>query len=432
MSKPHECWNHLVEGLGLDLSHAVNYVGAEDIDRLCNHQEPRIVASMDKESKLPESFREKGVFVLPVTNDRYAIVHGRGYHELDPIDGEPERFHARLPFRLTTSTYGKGENRYILQAQRSGLLSHFTKTSEMFETLGGKSRVGEFKFRVGHTELQADGAQMEIDKAYEGRHDVLLFEAKADHRDNFLIRQLYYPYRVVSGITPKKVRCFFFLASPKEETYRIWEYRWKEGEEDDYEAIDLVNSGSFIIEEEEPPIETFESIEPDRLLDIVPQADDIQKIADFPLLVADGIDTSQKWADNYGITSRQGSYYREASEAFGLVSMQDSQYVLTSEGRKYVGMEPVARADFLAERILRIPLMNRVFKMLRENRTRGVGVEEIARLIEQTSHLGGTTPRRRASSVRAYFKWLAQTTGAVVFMDRRIYPRDAGLERFGR
>lgn len=429
MARKQDKWCQLVDTLHLDLTQPLNFVTAAQV-KVVTHEEPRLMAAMDSERLLPECFRQHGVFVLPVSSDRYALVHGKGYHELEPVPGEPTKFPARLPFEMATLAYGQGEGRYLLHAFHSGLLSRFTGVREMYQAVTGKMRTRAFTFRVdGSPTIEVQGAGMEVDAGFEGRGDVLLFEAKAQPRLTFLIRQLYYPYRAFSQVTSKAVRAFFFVAEPKRATYTLWEYRW--ADPGDYESIKLTNAGSFLIEPEEPPVEALEAIEPDPALDIVPQADDLQKVADFPLLVNAGVKTARQWADHYGITERQGSYYREAAQALGLVKWEDGEFGLTEEGKRYVAMDPQRRADFLAGRILKNRLMNEVFRRVQRSVIVGVSKEEVARIIEGMSHLGGSTPIRRASTVLAYFRWMAQTTGAIVVKDGRIYPRQGTLDRFG-
>lgn len=424
-----EKWSQIVAELGLDLNQPVSSVTANDIKRITG-EEPRLMASMDARRRVPKVFRDHGAFLLPVSDGSYVIVRGKGYHDLEPIESEPRRFRARIPFDLTTLAYGSGENRYLLHAYNAGLLNHFTGVAEMHQTVGGKMRTGQFEFRVdGSPSIRVDGAQIEIDVGYEGLDDVLLFEAKAGRRSTFIIRQLYYPFRTIRERTPKDVRSFFFLADRKTKTYSLWEYRFEDPF--DYETLKLVKAENFVIETVEPPVDALEAVEPDPAFDTVPQADDFQKVADFPLRVYSGIVTARQWAEAYEIAERQGNYYREAAETMGLVTYEDDYYALTAEGRRYVRMDPKQRGDFLARRMLRIPIMNRVFQMVRERPQRGVGREEIAALIERTSHLSGTTPMRRASTVLSYFRWLARTTGAVLIRDGRIYPRPPRLEDFG-
>ena len=260
---------------------------------------------------------------------------------------------------------------------------------------------------------------MEVDMGFEGRDSLLLIEGKAHRRENFLIRQLYYPYRSFRDFQSKDVRAFFLVADSG--TFSLWEYRWDDPF--DYESIRLSKAASYRLAADTPPVELFASIEPDQSLDIVPQADDFEKVAELPLLVSSGVSTPIEWMNHYGITYRQANYYKEAAEAMGLVSADGGPFVLTAEGRRYVEMEPKKRGDYLASRILRIPIMNRVFHRVQQSKGSGVGRDEIARLIEKTSHLTGSTPPRRASTVLSFFRWMGRTTGAVIVRDGRIYSR---------
>lgn len=418
MTTKQDKWADVVREMSLDLSKSLNYVSAAEVKRI-THEEPRLMASMDSRERLPSVFAERGLFVLPVSNGRYAIVRGRGYQELEGV-GEPRRFESRLPFELSALAYGTGETGRILHAFHSGVLGDFTAVPEMYQSFGGKSRTGSFDFRVdGSGTISVDGAGMEVDMGFEDRNSLLLIEGKAHRRENFLIRQLYYPYRSFRDFQSKVVRTFFFVADAG--TFSLWEYRWEDPF--DYESIKLSKAESYRLVADKPPVEAFESIEPDPRLNIIPQADDFEKVAELPLLVSSGVSTPKAWMSHYGIAYRQANYYKEAAEAMGLVSADGGPFVLTGEGRKYVAMEPKERGDYLAGRILRIPVMNRVFHRIQQSKGNGVGKEEIARLIKTNSHLTGSTPPRRASTVVSFFRWMGQTTGAVVVRDGRIYSR---------
>ena len=429
MARLHDRWSELIDRLGLNLSAPVNYLTAGQI-----HQhlgvEPRLLASMDSKSKLPTRLRDEGVFVVPLTRSRYALVRGHGYHELeDP--GEPERYEARLPTVLTTLAYGRGENRFLLHAYHTGLLSRFTEVPSFYQTVSGKMGTGSFSYHVnGSPELEVRSAGMELDAGFEGQHDVLLFEGKATVRRDFLIRQLYYPYRTFrEWSSHKRVRSFFFVADPETTIYSMWEYEWTDPE--DYESIRCVRRARYRVEVAEFDGDPLLEIAPDPSVDIVPQADDLQKVVDLPLLVQSGVVTAQEWADHYGITTRQGSYYREAAGALGLVKLEEGRFVLTADGRRYVGLPQDQRERLVAERLLRNPLLNEAYRSVLAKGVEGLTDTEVARLIEERSHLRGSTPMRRAKSVRSYLKWLGQATGAIVVADRRVFSRE-GWETRGK
>src|SRR5438309_8717366 len=71
----------------------------------------------------------------------------------------------------------------------------------------------------------------------------------------------------------------------------------------------------------------------------IPQADDIIKIMDLPLAIAENIDTSKLVAARYGFDERQSNYYLEAAEVLGLITKRGTKYRLTEDGKKYLLMD---------------------------------------------------------------------------------------------
>src|SRR5438094_7856948 len=106
-------WEDIFRALGIDCTRSTYSVTADQIKEFAK-EEPRLMASMDSEDKRPDIFRRHGLFILPVASDKYVLVKGEGYHELeDP--GEPRRFPARFKFDRAALAYGKGENGFLLQ-----------------------------------------------------------------------------------------------------------------------------------------------------------------------------------------------------------------------------------------------------------------------------------------------------------------------------
>ena len=382
----------------------------------------RNLVSMSSKDELAQVLRDSGVFVLPLSRRKWALSHGSGYHKLEDL-GDPEKFRSTLPIRLTTTSYGKREGGFLSNAYNSGLLSHFSGAQTIYATDPGRGSAMPFSFHVdGYPELQQDGAQMEIDQLYEGPTDVLVFEAKVGWRETFLIRQLYYPYRshriFQETAARKVVRPFFFIADPEEETYSLWEYAWTD--DLDYEALRLKRARRFRIVEEELPKDLLMDIPPDPTVPFF-QANDMNKVLELPFLVLQGVNNAKAWADHYGFALRQGSYYRAAAEALGLVKSEDGDYILTEAGKRFVKQSPTERNSAVAERLLRNSILNAVFDLAHKNGTNGVTDEDVARIIKEKTGLSGKTPARRASSVRRYFSWLSQTTATVVVEGRRIY-----------
>jgi len=434
VTKNDDLWAELVEKLSLDLTRPVNFLSETQIKvSLEGRRDLRNLVSMTSLDQLATVLGSKGTFVLPKSRTEWMIVHGKGYEKLDD-PGEPAVFRSHLPIRLTTLSYGRGENPFLNHAYHSGLLSHFTGVPALFETISGRSGTTEFRFRVdGSPELRVEqGTQMDIDKGYESEGDVLLFEAKARPQETFLIRQLYFPYRSHTDFQSrsghKRVRPFVFVADADAGTYSFWEFGWSD--DFDYEAIHSVGKPRrFRIVEKEVAKDLFTEL---RGRESVPeiQANDLDKVTTLPFLIPQGIDTAKKWVAYYGFGPwpRQGNYYQAAAAALGLVGSENGTFVLTDEGRQFVTMSPDQRDVWVAERLLKIPTINRVFTLAHERGAEGVGDSDIGRIIEATRGLTGKTPTRRASTVRAWFRWLAQATGTVIVEGKRIYSRE-GWER---
>jgi len=429
VTKNDSLWAELVEKLPIDLSQPVNILNETQLKvSLGGRRDLRNLVSMTTEDQLAPVLGSRGTFVLPKSRTEWMIVHGKGYESLDD-PGEPIVFHSRLPIRLTTLSYGRGENPFLNHAYHSGLLSHFTRTPTLFETISGRSGTAEFTFRVdGSPELKVEqGTQMDIDKGYESAEDILLFEAKARPQATFLIRQLYYPYRSHQDFQMrsghKRVRPFVFVADPDGGTYSVWEYGWID--DHDYEAIKQVGRPCrFQIVEDAPPVDLLTEYRGERSTPEI-QANDLDKVTALPFLIPQGIDTAKKWVAYYGFKPwpRQGNYYQSAAAALGLVQSESGIFTLTDAGRQFVTLSPDQRDKWVSERLLGVPTINRVFTLAYERGSAGVGDVDIARIISDTRGLTGTTPTRRASTVRAWFRWLAQATGAVVVQDRRIFSR---------
>src|SRR2546426_8943448 len=111
-TRVHEKWGTVVRGAALNLGEPVNFVTNKQVKQLSG-EEPRIMAKMDSRKDLPEVFRENGVFVLPITNRSYALVRGKGYHDLEPIYSAPANFPSTLPYPLVSSTVGLSEMQYV-------------------------------------------------------------------------------------------------------------------------------------------------------------------------------------------------------------------------------------------------------------------------------------------------------------------------------
>lgn len=96
-------------------------------------------------------------------------------------------------------------------AFNTGIIDAVLGGEKSFHTISGRMSTGSFKFFISNLseskpyEICVDNSQCEIDAGFESETYLLILEAKLYNVDDFLIRQLYYPYRLWSNKIKKKV-----------------------------------------------------------------------------------------------------------------------------------------------------------------------------------------------------------------------------------
>lgn len=208
-----------------------------------SEREVRILCKQDTRDSRPDIFKKHGLFILPIQNGTYAIVQGEGYVDIPPIDVVTQVYTSQLDFELDTAKVGNSEMQHLDVAYASSLIRTFLEDPTLVLTIRGRKYTPEFSFRVGAHTLTASSVQTEVDAGYEGRHQVVLIEAKAQNTSNVIIRQLYYPFRQWATHTHKAIKTLFFEHT--QDTYSLWLFRFTQL--DDYNAIELVKSQRFQI-----------------------------------------------------------------------------------------------------------------------------------------------------------------------------------------
>ncbi len=129
--------------------------------------------------------------------------------------------------------------------------------------------------------------------------------------------------------------------------------------------------------------------------------------------MSSGQNSKLKIAECFEFDDRQTDYYANAAGYLGLVerseAVQHSEFQLTLLGKKFLKLElRTQRTKALVEQMAIDALMREVFKSLINNNfiDAQVSSQEIASLFEKHSSLTGTTPMRRASTIKNWLRWL--------------------------
>lgn len=386
--------------------------------------ELRLMTKIDHSAELPKALQRHGYFILPVKNGDYVLVRGNGYHTLEKLPEPPTIFRPQLDFELVSLNIGDSEPQHLNYAYNIGLLERFANTNGLRQTIHGRKRMPSIEFSVGNIgpiHVKA-GVQVEVDLGCEGRTDIVLIEAKVGKPEDFIVRQLYYPYRKWRlEIPQKRIRPWFFCSSEVfgKRLYKIWEYQFTN--EDQYLSLEFKRGESFLVEPQKKRLTVAEllnkHVASQRRLQKwkVPQADAFWRVAEMPLLVEQGINTSAKVAVHYGFNRRQSSYYREAAEILGLLHLNSKTHIyeLTDLGREYVNRAADERRELLAGLLAHLPPVRAALELSTHSNISEVRRQDVASLIQKNATISRTTPGRRATTVLAWLRWLQQATGAV-------------------
>jgi hypothetical protein len=405
-----EKWSEIIARMGLDITRPVNQITAKQIKQYSGGLEPRLMAKMDEEEDLPKIFRENNLIILPINRQGYVLVKGKGFHRLESINDSLVVHKTRYPFPVSCSDV-TSERVFIDYAFSSGLLTKFAGVPNLNTAFGDKRGTPQFNFTIGGSKIDVDRAQIELDAVYENSDQIIIVEAKIGTPSTFNIKQLFYPFRTFFG-RKEKVRNFFFCYDPDKEVYSFWEYHFNDV--DRPESIRLVRSKHYRIEVSDMiSIKEYRSVRPTIRVDI-PQANDINKIVQFPFRISEGCDNAKKMMEALCVVERQSSYYRQAAEILGLtIHDKDHRYMLTPLGEKLLTIQPSDKAAFLCKLLLGFPIMNRIFLQISVDHNKIVTKQEIIDMLQDESHLTGDTLGRRAQTIIAWFRWIRNNLGIV-------------------
>ncbi len=209
MNKTSELWERIFSVKAFDLSQDLHFIKASEIKKITN-AEPRVMAKIDFSSGLPDIFKRNGYFILPIKNKEYAIVRGDGFHRLEQLKQTKEHV-SHIKFHLTTVGRGLGEMQYLDYGFNSGAIERIFGETPLYQSIRGREYSRQFKFCINKITLEASSVQLEVDSGLEGRDSIILIEAKVNTPEDFLIRQLFYPYNHFRIISPnKKIIPVFF------------------------------------------------------------------------------------------------------------------------------------------------------------------------------------------------------------------------------
>lgn len=396
-----------------------------DADLLRKYREPRLMTKFDTSKSLPSIFQKCKLSILPQSRSQFIVAPFNAYCNLgveqDQGINSAQVVHIPLPEEVQSlsATSVTSEALALNSAYAAGFFHHFLGQERLYPAISGKRTAGEFSFQVpshggGKLDISVNGTQMEIDASFEGPGTLALVEAKNKLYDDFLVRQLYYPYRAVGSLMGgrKRVRNLYFTHVGS--IYDIYEYEFQE--DLNYGSCQLIKhlrysleplklSASLLLREAKGL--ALESRKQEKEERVFPQADSLERIVNLCEKLSEGLGglSSAEVAEFFSFDRRQGDYYISAAAYLGLVQKRDGLAYLSSLGKNIFssGIGLQKKRHQIARQVLSNYVFYRIFYFLSE----GIDVNKtdiVNLMVKEVKGLSEETIRRRAGTVHSWCK----------------------------
>lgn len=383
-------------------------------------REARLMTKFDHKSQLPKLFADNSLSILPTSRGGYVIGKFETFSNFntDEIEITPIEFPTfleSLDYRDITS-----EATAINCAFVSKILHDFTEEDSLLPTVSGRMSSSSFGFDInssnGLFNVNVGNSQVEIDGGYEGNNSLNLIEAKNYISDDFLVRQLYYPYKLWSGKIQKQVRPIFLTYTNG--IFHLREYAFTNINH--YNSLVLVKHKKYAVQDGAFNIETIQEIlektktakEPQIPF---PQADSFERVINLcELLKQKEFITKEEITQSYDFDARQTDYYSNAGKYLGLletgkdtISGQIGCY-LTTKGKQVFNTNLIERQKEFVKIIVSHSAFKQTLKLYLENGEMP-SKENIVEIMEKSKlHKVGSdsTYFRRASTITGWTNWI--------------------------
>ncbi|BCR36671.1 type II restriction enzyme [Mariniplasma anaerobium] len=405
-------WNEIFEKYNiLDeiKNHQVFKITAKQIKEF---KEPRLMTKFDSRRSRPGIFRKNYLGILPIDNGEYLIGKFNLYEKV-PKDPNLMPVEVDLPEYLESIDPDNiySESNALNVALLSGMIRNLIG-EDLHETISGRMRANDFDFIVHGSDnisqiINVKKPQIEIDGGYESKNKLILIEAKNTDPDDFIIRQLYYPYRFWTMKVNKSIVPIFFTY--KNGLYDFYVYEFEN--EKDYNSIKFIEHISYKLR-----YKNLEIIKRENLIVIdedmsipFPQADSFTRIKGILDHLSDKDCTANDIAELFDFTPRQGAYYLAAARYLGLVEKENKLYQLTKAAYQINKFSVKERNVMLGEFILK----HKPFLLVFDYYNRYKEFPSNEKIIEFMDISKINLPsknrvvyERRASTVRGWVQWI--------------------------
>lgn len=383
-------------------------------------REARLMTKFDHISSLPKIFKKNNLGILPTKRGEYIISTFNAYQELQPIVDEPEIIYPKQDLISIDPKNIYSESIALNYAAINGIFEDFFNTSDIYFTINGRMGTESFEFYIedrnnSYNKIKVENAQIEIDAGYETKENLYLFEAKNSIPSDFLIRQLYYPFRLwydkIGNI--KNIKSIFMTYT--NDIWSLYEYKFQDPMI--YNSLQIIKQKNYIITHESITLNDIKNImENIKLIDEpygipYPQANSFYRVINLLEILNTNKYSKEELFLNFNTDSldtRQVDYYLNSVKYLGLLEEYQSYYTLNEFGKNIMKMSYKNKYLEIIKCILnktsfyksfeyfliysKIPSIKKIVKFMMESNVYNINSLE--------------TYNRRASTVRSWISWI--------------------------
>ena len=417
MGKNDKAWEHLFEKYDILEKIKKNGQFIISANTIKEFREPRLMTKFDHKINLPEIFEKNSLAILPITRGDYIISSFSAYKEFENISTDIQRVSIPTHLQSLIPKFLLSESIALNCANACGILKDFLEDDEITPTVNGRMSSGSFKFEIttmmGNLPLSVNNSQIEIDAAYEGINYLSLFEAKKDLSDDFLIRQLYYPFRTWCSRVTKPIKTVFLIFSNG--IFYLYQYQFNDI--NNYNSLQLVKQKNYTISQiislqDIEDIIKSTPVEPEPEI-AFPQANSMLRIINLMELLMEKALSKQDITSKYAFDERQTNYYTDAGRYLGLINKARDQsgkivFNLTNLGVHIMGLEFRERQLAIVRQILKHKVFNETLKLHLQCGEMPDGQTVIKIMKESNLYKveSDSTFLRRSSTIMRWVEWI--------------------------
>lgn len=388
-------------------------------------KQARLMTKFDYINSLPDLFYSNGLSILPISRGSYIIGRFNAYSKISNTDEEFEKDIIELPFPSWIETLNHqnvtSEATLLNAAYISGMIHELTGDKKIYQTVSGRGSSESFDFfiRSSHDldkrySIEVNNSQLEIDAGFETPDSLMLVEAKNNVTSSFLIRQLYYPFRLWEKKIKKKTQPVYLQYKNGIYNFSLFEFIDKH----DYNSLILLDRKNFVISE--PKISTnliHNILERDKYVQEpielpFPQANTFMVIIETLTSIKnseEGKLTLEELTLSNDFVLRQAHYYSRAGAYLGVIKINnDKTLSLTELGANLINSSSREQKIILIELVLSHRPFAEAMK-LRLRTGRKLSQTETFRLMQQKQLLSSyqysfETQGRRSSTINAWIE----------------------------